>query len=125
MVVLLDEAAAALAVLEGVAVSREHGGEALECRHPVERSKEGRQRVVDRGRASDVGGDRREDVVARKQDAIGRVPQTEVVDGVAGGVLGKPLTAGEGNGSPSASGSASGDRNRCPPASAWIIRMMA
>ena len=78
-----------------MAVSREHGGQALECRHPVERRKEGRQRVVDRGRAGDVGGDRREDVVARKQDAIGRVPQTEVVDGVTGGVHGKPLTAGE------------------------------
>jgi len=36
VVVLLDEAAAALAVLEGMAVSRQHGGEALECRDPVE-----------------------------------------------------------------------------------------
>ena len=34
-------------------------------------------------------------MVARQQHTIGRVPQAEVVDGVTGGVHGKPLTAGE------------------------------
>ena len=65
-------------------------------RHAVQRVEEHGQRVVGAGLgAGDVGCDRGQDVIARQHDALHRIEQAQVVDGVTRRVQCHPLPAGE------------------------------
>ena len=60
----------------------------------MQRLEERGEGVAELGRAGDVGCDGGQDVVARQQHALGRVPQAEMVHRVTRGVHREPLPAG-------------------------------
>ena len=97
-VVAADAGGAASQVSERMSVGRQAHLHALECTHPGQGLEEGRERVVELGRARDVGRDGGQHVVARQQHPLGRVPQAQVVGGVAGGVHREPLASGQAHG---------------------------
>ena len=93
--VLLDLAAPAGEIREGMAVGREREGDALEGRDPVEAGEELGQRIGAGDQARDVRGDRRQHVVAGEEDTIGGRVEAEVVVGVTRRVHGHPLAPAE------------------------------
>ena len=83
VVVLDDLVGPAGKIVELEAVGRQDRLHTLEGVHPLERAEEVAQRLALGGEPRDVGRDRGQQMVARHEDPLGRVEQTQVVFGVA------------------------------------------
>jgi hypothetical protein len=94
-VVVADGVGAAGQIVERVAVRRERQRDAVEVGDPLQALEELVEGVGPGHQPRDVGGDGGQHVVAGEDDPVGGIEQAQVVVGVARGVQGHPVAAGE------------------------------
>jgi hypothetical protein len=91
VMVLLDRLATPREIAEGVPVRGQRERHVRHGGHAIERVEERVERILREREAGDVRRDRGEHVVAREEEAVGRIMQTDVILGVTRRVRHEPL----------------------------------